>query len=369
MNDECQMTNDEWRKYPSACKVCVRSSSFVIRHSSFLLSFVIWQSAFVIFLGAFSWPFFSSAAVTSLDDIEFWVGAGANRAGLVIDWAEGSDEPAALAWGYRWDGTATGRDMLVAVLTADDRLFAKLGGSHTNPVSVYGIGYDANGAGAFGLDDGTQFNAAGIAITSPSDLAVAVDPNDRYAEGWFTGLWHYGVSTGNPFGGGSWTTSPSGMADRTLTDGAWDSWAFTPSFDFSAFATKPLAASPPTTLPGDYNGDDVVDALDYDVWAGAIGATGMHAADGNGDGIVDAADYVVWRDRLGESKSLPQDASQQAPEPATISLTFLLIICFVIVNTIRRSSRSVEQKFAKSAKEKRRIVERHSLRPSRSSVD
>ena len=83
---------------------------------------------------AFSWPSFLSAQPFTFDDIEFWVGTGANRAALVIDWVEGSTEPPALVWGYRWDGTARGSDMLTAIVAADPRLFAKLGGTPSNPM-------------------------------------------------------------------------------------------------------------------------------------------------------------------------------------------------------------------------------------------
>src|SRR6476620_10618968 len=62
-------------------------------------------------------------------DIEFWVGTGANRAALVIDWRENAAGPPARVWGYRWDGAANGAKMLTDVLAADDRLFAKLGGT------------------------------------------------------------------------------------------------------------------------------------------------------------------------------------------------------------------------------------------------
>ena len=74
-----------------------------------------------------------AAQTFSFDEIQFWVGAGAQRAALMIDWQEGAAEPPALAWGYRWDGTASGSDMLRAILAADDRLYAKLGGTPTNP--------------------------------------------------------------------------------------------------------------------------------------------------------------------------------------------------------------------------------------------
>ena len=51
---------------------------------------------------------FASATPFSFDDIQYWVGTGANRAALVIDWSDTSTQPAALVWGFRWDGIAHG---------------------------------------------------------------------------------------------------------------------------------------------------------------------------------------------------------------------------------------------------------------------
>src|ERR1700752_1966109 len=96
----------------------------------------------------------TARAEFAFDDVEFWVGMGTNRAALVIDWYENSANPPALAWGYRWDGAAKGRDMLMAIVAADPRLFARLGGTLANPVAVYGLGYDADDHGAFGIHSG-----------------------------------------------------------------------------------------------------------------------------------------------------------------------------------------------------------------------
>src|SRR5712671_2394496 len=80
-------------------------------------------------------------AAFTFSDIQYWVGTGANRAAIAIDWSDGSTNPPALVWGFRWNGIATGRDMLRAVVTSDDRLFAKFGGSTGSESAVYGLGY------------------------------------------------------------------------------------------------------------------------------------------------------------------------------------------------------------------------------------
>ncbi len=263
----------------------------------------------------------ASAAPFSLDDIQFWVGEGASRAALVVDWVENADQPPALAWGYRWGGEATGHDMLTAIVAADERLFAKLGDFGGTDV-LYGIGYDADDDGEFGVE-GTYFDEDGLAF-SPSPIyqpAPATDPDDYYAEGWFAGFWHYGAAEINPYNGGVWDDTSSDFTTRDLVDGSWDSWAFQLSTipPFTSYAENPQAAAPPWTLPGDYDGNGIVDNGDYERWKLAYGSASDLAADGNDDGVVDAADYTVWRDHVGTATGgAAIAAARPVPAPATI---------------------------------------------------
>jgi MYXO-CTERM domain-containing protein len=74
-------------------------------------------------------------------------------------------------------------------------------------------------------------------------------------------------------------------------------------------------------LPGDYNGNGVVDAADYTVWRDNLGATGLAAyasADGDGDGEVTLQDYQLWSDNYGASITLA--SSQSTPEPTGMLL-------------------------------------------------
>lgn len=98
------------------------------------------------------------------------------------------------------------------------------------------------------------------------------------------------------------------------------------------FSSHVVAMKP---LPGDYNGDSVVDSLDYDTWRSMFGSpSGAYAgADGNGDGIVDAADYAVWRDHFSDSTTSSGSAIS-IPEPT--SLTVVLIASVAMVGFRRR---------------------------------
>jgi hypothetical protein len=68
--------------------------------------------------------------------------------------------------------------------------------------------------------------------------------------------------------------------------------------DIGAFE---LQSSIGPALPGDYNGNHVVDGADYVVWRKTFGANvpQYSGADGNGNMIVDAQDYDVWRAHFG----------------------------------------------------------------------
>ena len=55
-------------------------------------------------------------------DIIYWVGEGANQAVMAVNWAD-----TALAWGYKWDGTATVADMMADIAAADPRFSYELG--------------------------------------------------------------------------------------------------------------------------------------------------------------------------------------------------------------------------------------------------
>lgn len=245
----------------------------------------------------------AAGAVSSFDDIEYWVGAGSNRAAVAIDWDKNSTMTPALVWGFRWDGAATGQTMLSAIVASDPRLFAKSEGHGSLGSAIYGLGYD-DGDGEFGLDDDTAFDELGFSVSAgPADLAMPLDADDLYREGWFTGYWHYGTSLVNPYNGGSWKASQGGMTSRTLKDGDWDSWVYTESFSATPFAQNPVAAQPPASGDNaDFNGDGVVDGGDFLAWQrgfGTVGGATLEQGDANDDGLVDAADLNAWREAFG----------------------------------------------------------------------
>ncbi|MBN1855194.1 MAG: hypothetical protein JW829_20855 [Pirellulales bacterium] len=278
--------------------------------------------------------------VASFADIEFWAGSGSNEAALVVDWVENSSSDESLAWGYRWDGNAYGEDILMAIVEADPRLFIKIQGWGGDlGIAVYGIGYD-DGDGDFALDDGTSFDSNGIAVVSgPADGALAIDGDDVYAEGWFTGFWHYGLSDGNPYSGGSWSSSQLGASSQVLADGDWNSWAYTPTCNFAAFAENPVAAFPSGNADFDSDGD--VDGGDFLAWQAGFGILDATHEDGDADldRDVDGDDFLMWQREFGQGgsgKNTPRLTS--VPEPTAVS-TLALCTLFVFFGRLRQWSR------------------------------
>jgi hypothetical protein len=274
------------------------------------------------------------AAVASLDDVRFWVGSGANRAGVVLDWNGDSAADAALAWGFRWDGTATGEEMVRAVIAADPRLFAKLGANGALGLAVRGLGYDLNDDGAFALDDGTTFDEVGVFSSGPTDGATSIDPADRYREGWFTGVWSYATADANPWPTAAWTFSRIGATSRTLVDGAWDSWAFTPTFRQSAFG----ANAAPAVQPADFDSDGDVDGSDFLRWQRGLGldvGVSRSLGDASGDGLIDGADLLSWQSQFGAAPTPP---TIQAPEPVTsTTCASAMLAVYVFVRQLSRN--------------------------------
>lgn len=152
-----------------------------------------------------------------LSAVKTWAGSGSNEAVFIIDWHDGNS-PTSLAWGYKWDGTASVYDMLQAVDVLDTKLLITAHPIYSD--SVYSIYYDLTGNG------GTP------TIGRPGDLGgtengSAPDSGDHYKEGWFTGFWGLLNGSGNPYNGGSWLLSNEGASSDQLTNNGYYAFSFT----------------------------------------------------------------------------------------------------------------------------------------------
>jgi Pel9A-like, right handed beta helix region len=89
--------------------------------------------------------------------------------------------------------------------------------------------------------------------------------------------------------------------------------------DLGAFEFVPAGPA----LPGDYNGDNIVDASDYTVWRNNLNTDALLPNDET-PGFVDEEDYGVWKSHFGQS--LPGGGSlaqSPVPEPGTAAAAIL----------------------------------------------
>lgn len=200
----------------------------------------------------------SKSSAISFDDVQFWTGSGTNRAALVIEWSTPesalySTVPAPIAdkslvWGYRFNGTATGTEMLQAILAADPRFYVLA--DQTFGTFVEGIGYNLDGGNALGITDGTYTNYFTnnflTNFTVDVDAAHSLNTNDLYWSGYFGPNWEFWTELGdgggflncpdrgtneywtpddpnNPYSGvhGQWELAQFGMDGLYLTNGSW----------------------------------------------------------------------------------------------------------------------------------------------------
>lgn len=169
--------------------------------------------------------------VGNFDDIQFWTGSGTNRAALVLQWNDG-ETPASLAWGYRWNGAATGFDMITAIAGAST--ISDTGGTVVETLSGsdprialgmtrYGPNFDAVQSIAFSATGGLRFQEG---FNDPYWGYYVFGGTFEYFD-WNTMDTATYSFTGNPsYADVLWLSSPVGAVDRPLSDGSWDAWNF-----------------------------------------------------------------------------------------------------------------------------------------------
>lgn len=93
-------------------------------------------------------------------------------------------------------------------------------------------------------------------------------------------------------------------------------------------------------VPGDYNGNNVVDAADYTVWRDHMGEAFQldHEGDGISPGEVQEDDYTFWVSQFGMAAGASNGslAAGAVPEPSTVFLGTLAIGGFGVVTSRRR---------------------------------
>ena len=78
-------------------------------------------------------------------------------------------------------------------------------------------------------------------------------------------------------------------------------------------------------LPGDYNGDGIVDAADYTTWRDTLGSTTALAADGDGNHLIDQSDFDIWKANYGKVAGTGATVIS-VPEPPSVQLLILGLV-------------------------------------------
>lgn len=233
----------------------------------------------------------------SFDDIQFWVGSGSKRAALVIEWHDGN-RPDAMVWGYRWDGEATGHDMIVAIAKADPKLLLLTQYTGWMGYTIDGIGYGDNLDVRYDLDGAKNepknafkfeppitnplLGQTGFPENPAGDVAAAIRQGvqtgviyhpinaERYGypsydydywscsngihwqAGWYYGYWSYFVRSSQT---SNFSYSGLGATSRVLTDGCWDAWSWNGNMNTSE-GTQPGDVFVAATIPSGGGGDE-----------------------------------------------------------------------------------------------------------------
>ncbi len=112
-------------------------------------------------------------ATIAANDILFWVGTGSNEAVMAVNWAD-----TALAWGYRWNGTATVADMMAHIAAADPRF------SYSGTGMISDINYIDTAAGMttpLGITPGNWWGSTNNGVM---DMGMAQTLNNGDLEKW-----------------------------------------------------------------------------------------------------------------------------------------------------------------------------------------
>lgn len=160
----------------------------------------------------------AASVINSFTEVPFWVGSGSQQAVLILDWEDGKHlqgdtAPAerSIAWGFRWDGSKTGIEMLHAIDAADPRLhleFKTFEGFGEYLSAAY---YDLDGDGGISFD------------------GTVTDSGDHFRDD-FDGYWRYFVKDATDGNSPAWSQGDEaqvGASTRMLANGSWDAWVYT----------------------------------------------------------------------------------------------------------------------------------------------
>ena len=191
-------------------------------------------------------------ATIDFNDILFWVGEGTNEAVMAVNWAD-----TALAWGYRWNGTATVADMMAHIAAADPR-----------------FSYDANGM----LNDINYIDTA-AGMTTP----LGITPGNWWGS---TNNGYMDMGMGQTLSDGDlekWADPAAGIIVDSTYDATYNYWWYTYVYPMTIY---------PVTVP-DTTGSGPGPQPEHGPFCGAVGTDGCNAIAANDNQFVAWATGVV----------------------------------------------------------------------------
>jgi hypothetical protein len=110
------------------------------------------------------------------------------------------------------------------------------------------------------------------------------------------------------------------------------------SLDAESFQRGAIEINAAARLPGDFDGNDLVDGGDFLLWQRTVGSATDLAADATLDDVVDAADLAIWRAGFGDVYQEPaaRPTTANVPEPSVVAICTIGV---VVASRLRRPRR------------------------------
>ncbi|WP_152100184.1 hypothetical protein [Lacipirellula parvula] len=196
---------------------------------------------------------------------------------------------------------------------------ARIDGNNTfNELRGYGYMYEPFAAG--GLGEMVLFKMTGLNLHDMGSQQVTLDLANK----------DYTFSLeiiGNQLHGKVLEIGGGVVAEKTATDltnpytsGHSGLFAYSGSarHAYAEFTVDNFRSEAPSNaIPGDFNGDTLVNNDDLVIWKAAYGQTDV--GDANGDNVTDGEDFLIWQRAFGAGAPLAS-AATAVPEPATLAL-------------------------------------------------
>jgi hypothetical protein len=119
------------------------------------------------------------------------------------------------------------------------------------------------------------------------------------------------------------------MTEAFGAGGAYPAWHMQESGRPEVFPRLEIEYEIVDALPGDFDGNRIVDGNDLLLWQCTQGAavTPGLGADGSGNGLVDGADLTIWKDNFGrQAGGSIAGAGAGVPEPGSASLALAALL-------------------------------------------